>query len=667
MLILWNRLIVIGMVCQSPWLMAQESYGSHKDLKLVYDSLKLTLLTDAQQLDLLTTASSKSSQETDKTWKGRLEHALGHYYFNQKSYDQAIRSFSSARTIFTNQTSQQVHPALLAMLGKCHFQRGNYLLAGQSFNDALRANGKSNDAILEDDIRDYLLRIYNLQPSINLDETFFIQSYQIKQKLGDRKGMLRVAQRLTESYQQHQQYEKSLVYADQSIQLAQELKLPEEVIQFQLDKIWLMMLMNKRREAFTFLTSIDDQAVEPSNIHLRSKFETAWGDYHLAMGHEDSAMIHYKKAIPPRVAPHIGQYVYRHQSESYKAIGQYKKALEAKELYIRELNASQLSNALSGIAMMEEQSAKLKLSEEIKYLSAQNLLKDSLIRQEKLLADALAVRSESQYQQLIAQEALGAVTLREVELQKQKIQDEIRLRTLFIGSSLALLLLGAAVFTLYKKQKSKNNIISKQSSENEMLMKEIHHRVKNNLQIISSLLDMQSMSIKDVKASEAIKEGKNRVQSMALIHQNLYKDGHIRSIKIDDYIHHLVVSLFDSYQIEKNKITLLEDIAPIYLDVDTVVPLGLIVNELISNSLKYAFIHRHSGSIAITLREKDDTLFFQVKDNGAGFPPDWSPEVNLSFGYQLVKAFAKKIKARLNTYNEEGAVVQLTISKYKMA
>ena len=200
-----------------------------------------------------------------------------------------------------------------------------------------------------------------------------------------------------------------------------------------------------------------------------------------------------------------------------------------------------------------------------------------------------------------------------------------------------------------------------------MLMKEVHHRVKNNLQIISSLLDMQSMSIKDSTAAEAIKESKNRVQSMALIHQNLYHDGNIRGIKIDDYLKHLAHSLFDSYNIDSNKTKLVTDIEPLYLDVDTVVPLGIIVNELITNSIKYAFTTAPGGQVSILLKSQHEQLFFQIKDSGKGFPADWTPDSNRSFGYQLIKAFAKKLKARLNVYNDGGAVIELQINKYKIA
>jgi two-component system, sensor histidine kinase PdtaS len=227
--------------------------------------------------------------------------------------------------------------------------------------------------------------------------------------------------------------------------------------------------------------------------------------------------------------------------------------------------------------------------------------------------------------------------------------------------------LGSIIFFQYKRQRKKNAIIGKQATELQTLMKEIHHRVKNNLQIISSLLDLQALSIKDKEASEAVKEGKNRVQSMALIHQNLYNDGNVRGIAMEGYILHLAQHLFDSYNIHSEKIKLVTDIEPLSLDVDTVIPIGLVFNELISNSLKYAFTDRENGEIRVQLKKQHDALFLQVKDNGNGFPTQVNTTLISSFGMKLIKVFAQKLKAKLDIYNDSGACITMIINRFKLA
>lgn len=235
------------------------------------------------------------------------------------------------------------------------------------------------------------------------------------------------------------------------------------------------------------------------------------------------------------------------------------------------------------------------------------------------------------------------------------------------GGAALLLLSGISILVLYRKQKKKNRIIQKQATDLEVLMKEIHHRVKNNLQVVSSLLDLQSHSISDAQAHEAVKEGKNRVQSMALIHQNLYSEGNIKGIKLKEYVGNLLQTLCDSYNITNDKVKINVAIDDLNLDVDTMIPLGLVLNELVSNSFKYAFKEKQNGELNITLEEKADQLHLIVSDNGNGFPAGLDIKTGKSFGMKIIRAFAQKLKAKLDVYNNNGAVVEMHISKYKTA
>jgi two-component sensor histidine kinase len=319
----------------------------------------------------------------------------------------------------------------------------------------------------------------------------------------------------------------------------------------------------------------------------------------------------------------------------------------------------------------------LKLHRESELLAGERDLKEVLIR-ENLLKDA-AVNREQAYSklmskenvwrkaQLVNEQALKVAVSGENLLKGEQLVKEKKVRRQLTAGAALLLLSGLTIFFMYRKQRAKNTLIQKQSDDLQVLMKEIHHRVKNNLQVISSLLDLQSLSIKDKQASGAVREGKIRVQSMALIHQNLYNEGNIKGILMQDYINKLVENLFNSYNIQKDKIKLVTDIDHLNLDVDTVIPLGLIVNELISNSLKYAFKEKEQGEVYVTLKENNKQLQLQVKDNGCGFPQNFSMAKNTSFGYNLINAFAHKLKAKLDIYNDGGACVSMNISRYKLA
>ena len=248
-------------------------------------------------------------------------------------------------------------------------------------------------------------------------------------------------------------------------------------------------------------------------------------------------------------------------------------------------------------------------------------------------------------------------------LQLSQSQQE---RNLFVGLTvLALILVSFLVYNQRQKQKA-NQALQKAVSEKETLLKEIHHRVKNNLQVISSLLNLQSKYVEDQSAIDAVKEGQNRVKSMALIHQKLYQEDNLTGITISDYIENLAESLYSSYGVDRDRIDLNLSVEKLNLDVDTTIPLGLIINELISNTLKYAFPEDKTGQLSISLKQSESCLMLLVKDNGVGLPKDLNWKESPSFGLKLVSALAEKLKASLEINNEKGTIVSMIISQYKL-
>ena len=210
---------------------------------------------------------------------------------------------------------------------------------------------------------------------------------------------------------------------------------------------------------------------------------------------------------------------------------------------------------------------------------------------------------------------------------------------------------------------SKNQQISKALEEKNILLREIHHRVKNNLQVISSLLKLQSQYIEDEGAIKAIAEGRNRVHSMALLHQNLYKEDNLTGVNMKEYFTNMIEGLFDAYKI--TDIKLVTEIEDLTLDIDTVIPLGLIANELISNSLKHAFENIENGVLTVKLMEKDEHLIFNVKDNGTGYDENLVAEGKKSFGQKLIKSLSDKLEADVQVTTTTGTDVTLSIKEYK--
>mgnify|MGYP001057879970 FL=1 len=191
--------------------------------------------------------------------------------------------------------------------------------------------------------------------------------------------------------------------------------------------------------------------------------------------------------------------------------------------------------------------------------------------------------------------------------------------------------------------------------EKNILIKEIHHRVKNNMQIISSLLNLQSQHLKadEQFAVSILKESQNRVKSMAMIHENLYQSKDFTHIKFEDYITRLVYELFYSYSGDADKIRLVVDVDDVNLNMETAVPCGLIVSELFTNSVKYAFPEDQEGEIRVSLKQEpgtDDTREFilTVSDDGVGFPPDLDYRNTETLGLELVNSLTCQIDGNIS-------------------
>jgi len=192
-------------------------------------------------------------------------------------------------------------------------------------------------------------------------------------------------------------------------------------------------------------------------------------------------------------------------------------------------------------------------------------------------------------------------------------------------------------------------------NEKENLLKEIHHRVKNNLQIIHSMLNLQMSYVLDDKAIELFKESKNRVYSIALIHERLYQSDSLAKIDFPEYVQSLTSTLFQSYGVSERTITPKIDIQSVALDIDTLIPCALIITELISNSLKHAFpdllLHgAMKGEVRVGLRRDiDDKLILTVGDNGSGLPDGLDIEKSKSLGLKLVNVLVKQLRGTIQS------------------
>ena len=196
--------------------------------------------------------------------------------------------------------------------------------------------------------------------------------------------------------------------------------------------------------------------------------------------------------------------------------------------------------------------------------------------------------------------------------------------------------------------------------EKEQLLREIHHRVKNNLQIISSLLNLQTENIKDKKFLSLIRESQNRIKSMALVHEMLYATADLSNIKFKNYTHTLCDSIYQSYKRPKMNIVFhIEVPENVSFEIDKMIHLGLIMNEIISNSLKYAF-KKNKGCISISLKKEAAKFKLVMKDDGVGMPLGFNKKQHSNLGMQLIYMLSEQLDGTVNRINKEGVGYTIT-------
>ncbi len=321
---------------------------------------------------------------------------------------------------------------------------------------------------------------------------------------------------------------------------------------------------------------------------------------------------------------------YQHLSDIYNATGNYKLAFENEKLS-RKINDSIFNTE------KDKKITELGMTHEFEK-------KQEALKIEQMKKDALI----------------------ELNSKKQRNTTYFVLLALFLVTSFAF-----GVYVNLKRNLKQKHIIEKQNTqiqlsllEKETLLREIHHRVKNNLQIISSLLNIQSETIVDESVLHSIQEGQSRVEAMSLIHQNLYQSEQVNNVDIENYLKELVVYLSRMFENDTKKIDVAINASGITFDIDTAIPLGLIVNELVSNAYKYAFVGRDSGEISINIKSVAANQFeLEVSNDGNELPEHFDIKKSKSLGLKLVSILSRQLRGSFSTQSASGLTSFLVLFK----
>ncbi len=596
--------------------------GGLKDLAAIhliaskYDSSKHFCLLAIQAFEQL----SKRPKDYDKAklWEGYAGSYgnLGNWFYYQTQLDSAIFYHEKAISISEKSGKEKVKANSLGTLSYIYLDQTKYDKALEKQLEVLHSFERQGD-------KDGISRAYQGIGEINCEYLnkcklaldYYYKSVKIKREIGSDRGLAYVMRRLGDAHKKLAKLDSAEYYFTETARLAEKLG----------DKRLMV-------DGYSALAAVWNKMGKPDSQLIRINLKV------IALGKEAK----YQE----------GQYgSYFNIGEVYRKQGDYRKAAEYYDQAAVLGNESGDYDFLSKLNYARYTIYKEHLQDEQKALAALEaylVSHDSVTNAAKFKAvEDISTQYETAKKEAIIAEQTEAIR-------------QGRIRFWLIVGILALALLGGGLLIRLTRQLHKRN------EEKEFLIKEIHHRVKNNLQVLSSLLHLQSRHIKDEAALDAVREGQNRVEAMGLIHQKLYMGDKLAAVEMKDYLYNLGDTLLDSFGLDDDRVKIIYHLQPLHLDVDTAIPLGLIINELVTNSLKYAFPDGRQGIVEISLwKNETGQLCLKVADNGVGKSGAPQLKSSTSFGTNLVEILSKKLKGKPEVQDGAGYATLIRFENYK--
>ncbi|MEX2596847.1 MAG: tetratricopeptide repeat protein [Salibacteraceae bacterium] len=478
-------------------------------------------------------------------------------------------------------------------------------------------------------------RLYMIQEEENEAFKVYQQSLALAQKLDNKRAIAQGFDHLGNYYQLTGRFQESIECDLKSVSIRKEMN-DQQGLAYTLNNLAVSHLslgetdkaLYYHQQSLTLRRTLNDSLGIAFSTHNLGSLHFDLKDWQKAQAYgEESLEISQELGYPQNIK-NAAELL----SDVYKQKGNWKEALEMHELY--GVMRDSINNASTQKAAIRTQLA---------YKYEKDKLADSV--------------------QFALGQEISALRIAEQEGQLQ--QEKTQRYALSIGLLLAIVL-GGVSYNSYRTKRRDSLKIEEKSKENELLLGEIHHRVKNNLQIVSSLLSLQMKSLEDESAKDAIKVGKERIKSIGVIHTMLYQHDNFSSLEMLDYTKNICNSLIDSFGTEHKKPMLRTDFDPVKLDVDTAIPIGLIISELVINSLKYAYETTAQPELSVSMQEKENQFFLEISDNGSGKAADIEKREAKSFGMRLVRSLTKQLNGTLQITEKNGLMFTMAFSKYNI-
>jgi two-component sensor histidine kinase len=606
-----------------------------------YDSLELRLASekdDAQKLELLKqlvdAASGSDMQKAlgyakrgvqlsdkiaDKIWQPKFYEMEGRMHANLLQLDSATAFFTKAMNGYKAVDNKRG-------------QATTYFKFGWVY----KKNGEIDKALAAD-----------------------LNASRLMETLDDKQGIAAAYERVSDDLIKQGRPKEAMDYAQNAISICEKNKLNNELVYALTDAGDVEIARENNKQALEYYNrtlqlahaqnfdeiSVTDFTNNRGNALKRlGRYQEALKDYQTCLA--TAKKTNYSNAISASIA-NLG--------EVNLLMGNYKEALvyqlETVRLQEKDNDLSNIIENYLHVSTIYEHLGDYKSS--LAYHKKALLMRDSIASIE---SDAAMSKMLTQYE---TKKKEATIALQQKEISEQK-------KVQWLGAGIVVLLAGFLVFGYmsFQSRVKRNRLLAAKNDENELLLKEIHHRVKNNLEVVSSLLALQSAQIDDPHTKDAMQESQNRVQSIGIVHQKLYQGTNLGAIEMKDYFLNLSESILDSFGADK-RVTIECVMDKLDVDIDTAVPLGLIVNELLTNTLKYAFPKGSNGKVLIKLeKRKDGVLHLEVSDNGVGKS---GITHGTGFGGQLVSLLTKQLSGSMREEIKNGTNVSFDFKMDKVA
>lgn len=552
----------------------------------------------------------------------KVYNKIGVIYFNKSDFNKAVIYYTKAFKLAAKFDDYKAHASILNNIGNIYYTQGKYAEAIDYYSRSLKIREQKSDTNGIAGCLHNLASIYHAQGMMDEAEKMYLKSIALREAIGNKKGVALSYSHLGTLYLDLKNFEKALAYQNKAVEIYTQIQDKNGIANAYSNTGNIYRELNDNKKAIDFFDKALILFTEVEDVKGQANLFISKGNLLISEGKFAEAIKQLEKGTLLSELLELSENkrkTYILFADAYEKVNNYKKALCYYKLYNAlkdSLNNTELTSKLTEIQKRYEDDAQQK---QIEVLQKEKENQELKIKQDNTRITIL----------IISLIALTAITLLVVVSNRHKQKTNL----------------------LLTKQ---NEDILRQKNEKEVLLKEIHHRVKNNLQVINSLLRLQSNMIDDPKAVSLFEDCQNRVRSMALIHDKLYSIKDLSTIQVKEYIENLTGSLIDSYSL-KTKVDLQLTIQPISFTVDTLIPLGLLLNEIISNSLKYAFKEKDLGIIQVELKSLNNNNFeLNISDNGSGYSKDIFNSPQNSLGIELIKAFVDQLEGSIEKLDIPG-------------